>query len=227
MKRLKKFNEGWRDEPEPEEYYIVREYLDILRDGKELNQDQKEFINEYFKYPDLYDITSKWLQNSFDTFSKYSIEEIEDRLVEFFDQVADWDPYLMFSLHMKYSGGEGWLGISSDKLDDPKYLLIELSHVFSDLLFHTKTKKYSKPEFTIDYYLENKRPAISIHFNRTNESRKSYNLLFLEDLGDKIVKRLSQLYKIVDVKWDNYRYTGRLYNPDTDVNDYTLTLIIE
>jgi hypothetical protein len=51
--------------------------------------------------------------------------------------------------------------------------------------------------------------------------------LFLEDLGDKIVKRLSQLYKIVDVKWDNNRYTGRLYDPDTDVNDYTLTLIIE
>jgi hypothetical protein len=227
MKRLKKFNEGWRNEPEPEEYYIVREYLDILRDGKELNQEQKEFINEYFKYPNLYDITSKWLQNSFDTFSKYNIEEIEDRLVEFFDQLPDWDPYLMFSLHMEYAGGEGWLGISSDKLDDPKYLLIELSNVFSDLLFHTKTKKYSKSEFTIDYYLENKRPVISIHFNRTNESRKSYNLLFLEDLGDKIVKRLSQLYKIVDVKWDNNRYTGRLYNPDTDVNDYTLTLIIE
>lgn len=142
--------------------------------------------------------------------SQESIEEIEDRLVEFFDQVPDWDSYLMFSLHMKYSGGEGWLGISSDKLDDPKYLLIELSHVFSDLLFHKKTKKYSKKysksEFTIDYYLENKRPAISIHFNRTNDNRKSYNLLFLEDLGDKIVKRLSQLYKIVD---------------------YTLTLIIE
>lgn len=228
MKRLKKFNEGWRSEPEPEEYYITREYIDILRSGKNLNKEQQEFINIYFNYPDLYNILTKWLKKKFKIFSKYSQEDIEDRLVEFFDQVPEWDPYVMFSLHMKYSGGEGWLGISSQKLSDKSYLFYELSHVFSDLLFHTRIRSYSTtPEVTIDYYLTNKQPAISIHFNRTNESRKSYNLLFLEDLGDKIVKRLSQLYKVVDVKWDYNRYTGRLYDPDTDVNDYTLSLIIE
>jgi hypothetical protein len=225
MKHLNKFNEIWKQEPE--ERYIINKYLDILKDGKELNQNQKDFINRYFEYPDLYDITSKWLQNKFDTFSKYNIEEIEDRLVEFFDQIIHWDPYLMFSLYMKYSGGESWLSIYPEKLNDPKYLLTELSYVFSDLLFHTKTRKYSKPEFTIDYYLENKRPAISIHFNRAYQSRESYNLLFLEDLSDKIVNRLSQLYKIVDVMSDNNRHNSRLYDPETDVNDYILTLIIE
>jgi len=226
MKWLKKFNEGWNNEPEPEEYYIVREYLEILRSGEELSEDQKEYINKYFDYTNLCNILINWLQERFKTFSKYSKDEIEDRLVEFFDQVPDWEPYVMFSLHMKHSGGEGWLGISSDKLEDKNYLMYELSHVLSDLLFYTKPRSY-KSEISIDHYLENKRPAISIHFNHTNDSRTSYNLLFLEDLGDKILNRLSNLYKVTDVKWDYSRYAGRLYDPNTDVNDYTLSLIIE
>lgn len=199
----------------------------IYLDGKELNKDQQEFLNIYFNYPNLYNAVSELISNSFKILSKYSKEEIEDRLVEFFDQVSDWDPYVMFSLHMKYSGGESWQGITSDKIDDPKYLLYELSHTFSDILFHSRSRRYSTSPVTIDYFLENRKPAISIHFNRTNESQKSYNLLFLEDLMDKITKRLSQLYKIVDVKYDYNRYTGRLYDPDTDVSDYTLSLIIE
>ena len=227
MKRIKKFNEGWKDEPESESYYQVREYFDILRSGEDLNSEQKEEINNYFEYPNLCDELEVWLQKRFDIISKYDIEDIEDRLVEFFDLVPDWDPYVMFSLHIKYSGGEGWLGIKSDKIGDHKYFLYEMSHVLYDLLFHRRKRPYATDQVTVEQFLKDKRSCISIHFNRTNESRTSYNLLFLEDLADKIVRRLSQLYKVVDVKWDYNRYTGRMYDPDTDVNDYTLSLIIE
>ena len=225
--RIKKFNEGWSDEPESELYYIVRENLDRLRDGKPLNKKQKEEINSYFEYPGLYDKLEVWLKNKFEIFSRYDIEDVEDRLVEFFDEIHYWEPHVMFSLHLKYSGGEGWLGITSDRIGEPKYLLYEMSHVLSDLLFHRAKTRFSGPTMTIDEFLKNKRACISIHFNRTNESRESYNLLFLEDLMDRIVTRLSKLYNITQVMYDYNRYTGRLYDPDTDVNDYTLSLIIE
>lgn len=228
MRRIKKFNEGWKSEPESEEYYIVRDHISKLRDGQELTQEEKEDIDKYFEYPNLYNKLETWLQKKFDIISKYDMLDIEDRLIEFFDQVPKWDPHVMFSLYMKYEGGQGWLGITSDRIGDREYFLYEMSHIISDLLFHKPkpSRPYSKG-VTVDEYLNNKKACISIHFNRSNESKSQYNLLFLEDLMDRMVSRLSKLYNVTDVKYDYNRYTGRMYDPDTDVSDYTLTITIE
>lgn len=225
MKYIKKIDEGWNNDPEPPEYYVIRDYMFKLRNGKELDDSEKEDIDLFFKYPGLYDKLEIWLKEKFDIISKYNIEDIEDRLVEFFDKVSDWDPQVMFALHMRYSGGEGWSGIDSKKIGSRKYLLYEISHVIGDLLFH-RPKKWRTDNVTVDDYFKNKKASLHIGFNRVNQSRKFYNLLFLEELMDKIVSRLSKLYNITNVKYD-YSRDKRYYDPNTDVNDYTLTLIIE
>ena len=52
------------------------------------------------------------------------------------------------------------------------------------------------------------------------------NLLFLEEIADRMVNRFKQLYDIEDVILPYHRET-RQYDPNSDVTDYQMTFIIK
>lgn len=125
IKKFESFDEIYKRKKKGEDYFQIDEYnefkkiVSIIRSTyKDPNDYDKERLDEISGYKNLYDNTKEWIISLFKFFNKYSIEEIEDRLLEFYDEVPKFKPVVMFSISTRTSS----LGISEKKLNHKNYL---------------------------------------------------------------------------------------------------------
>lgn len=189
--------------------------------GKEISKEDIDFLDEVSGYSNLYLSVKSFLRKVFEVIKKYDMEEIKDRLLEFFDQIPKFNPFVMFSLSNKNSSA----GIDYNRLNDHSYFLLFVSDVLSDI-FYNCSSRYKT--ITIDEYFSIYRPSIYIDLNLCEVvgGRPTYNLIFLEKIVDDIVKRFKYLYGIEDVDY-SYERRNRMYNPNIDVDSYTIKLYLK
>jgi hypothetical protein len=230
MKHIKLF-ENFTNVSLQDEYKFRTMVGKMMDHGIEPSKEEKDMIDEISEYKGLYENAKIWLRNLFNVFKKYDFEDIEDRLLEFFDQISNWDPMLMFSISTKKSS----LGVSQSKLNDEKYFIYELGHVLKDILYTCKPDTSiltKKSGFDINDYFKNMRPAIHLDLNRMGaRHNQEYNLLFIESLADRIVKRFKYLYDITGVDFRSSSAEldreNRKYDPNIEIYDYTIKMYLK
>lgn len=220
--------QGYDDHYSSIEYLKIKkiieriEYLSKLE--KEITTEEIEFLDDISGYPMLYSSIKYFIKDTFDVFKKYSIDDIKDRLLEYFDKIPKFNPFVMFSISSKSSS----IGITENKLDDRKYFLSMIASILKDILWRCLSKS---DVITIDEYFDIQKPSIYIDFNpswrhTTGEKRFTYNLLFLENLADEIYKRFRELYDIDGVSYE-YERMNRRYNPNMEVYSYDFKLYLK
>lgn len=201
------------------EQNIVTGIIDKLENGIEITEEDKKELDRISEYDNLYDIVEKWLEKIFSIFRKHSLVDIEDRLVEFFDEIPRFTPHIMFSISKKGSH----IGVSSNKLDNKDYFKWEIGHILRDMMWEC-AKPYGR--ISIDEYLSIKKPAIYISFNDPiSKGNPEYNLEFLESLADRIYNRIKQLYDVSSIYYERER-EGRQYDTNIDVDDYSFIIYL-
>ena len=196
-----------------------RDINDNIRDHSiEPTKSQLKVLDEISGYTDFYATTKKWTEHQFNVFKKYDFEDIEDRLLEFFDEISNFQPRVMFALSKRNSS----LGIRYDKLNDKRYFISELGYVIGDICYNCSSNKIS-----IDEYYKIVKPSIYISFNISDRlGRTQYPLTFLESLADRIVNRFKYLYDIQGVEFTLER-EGRKYDINADVDDYSFIMYLK
>ena len=199
---------------------IITGIIDKLQNGIDITEEDKKELDRISGYDNLYDIVEKWLEKIFNVFRKHSYEDIEDRLVEFFDEIPKFTPHVMFSISKKGSH----IGISSNKLDNKDYFKWEIGNILRDMMYEC-TKPYDR--VSIDEYLSIKKPALYITLNHSSNinTTKQYNLEFLESLVDRIYNRVKQLYDVDSIQY-NLDREGRKYDTNVDVSDYNFIIYL-
>lgn len=218
---------GYSDQYTSYEYLklrsIIEEMEKLSKIGSEISKDDIDFIDRVSGYTMLYSSIKYFVKDVFDIFKKYDMVDIKDRLLEFFDKVPKFNPYVMFSI----SSDKSSLGISENKLDDRSYFLSIVSSVLRDILYNCSVKHGN---ITVDEYFSTHRPSIYIDLNLSwteNVGRRpTYNLVFLEKLADDIVKRFRYLYDIEDVDYELDR-ENRRYNTNIDIESYSIKLYLK
>jgi len=195
---------------------ILREIVcnDITKKQVEPNNDDKKLIDKIFNSSNVWENVKKKSQEILSIINKYDIEEIEDRSLEFTDEVTGWNPRIMFAWY--YSNG--WHGLKgTEDIDDTTCRLI-WDAWYQINSTNTKVK-------TIEQLLKAIKPCI--YFDLTDgDGYKPKNLLELEKIADRMVNRFKQLYDIEDFILPYHRET-RQYDPNSDVTDYLMTFIIK
>ena len=209
-----------RGETHVPDYISVRKIIDGLRDGTIPSASDNELLDRVSGYPNFYNSVSNWLKERFDIFKKYSYEDMEDRLCEFFDEIPKFIPKTMFTLTKKGSS----MGIRSDKLNDKLYFIKEIGHIMGDILYNCTSNK-----MTIDEYFSLTKCGLHIMFNREDYTTTSgsYNLIKLEEICDRIIKRFNQLYDTDGFEYRSNPREGRLYDNDRDVYDYDFVIYLK
>lgn len=192
--------------------------IDKLQNGIEITEEDKKELDRISEYDNLYNTIEKWLQNIFNIFKKHSYEDIEDRLVEFFDEIIRFEPHIMFSISKKGSH----IGISSNKLNNDNYFKWQIGNILRDMMYEC-SKTINR--ISINEYLSIKKPAIYISLNGVGGKISGYNLEFLESLCDRIYNRIKQLYDVSSIEYD-FEREGRKYNTNIDVDDYCFTIYL-
>ena len=179
------------------EQSIVVGIIDKLQNGIEITEEDKKELDRIAEYDNLYNVVEKWLGEIFNIFRKHSLIDIEDRMVEFFDQIPNFKPHVMFSISKKGSH----IGVSSNKLNNKDYFKWEIGHILRDMMYEC-AKPYNR--ISIDEYLTIKKPAIYITLNQGSNinTTKQYNLEFLESLADRIYNRIKQLYDVSSIYYE-------------------------
>lgn len=198
---------------------IITGIIDKLQNGIDITEEDKKELDRISGYDNLYDIVEKWLEKIFNVFRKHLLVDIEDRLVEFFDEIPRFTPHVMFSISKKGSH----IGVSSNKLNNDDYFKWEIGHILRDMEYEC-AKPYDR--ISIDEYLTIKKPAIYISFNGPiSKGKPEYNLEFLESLADRIYNRIKQLYDVSSIYYELER-EGRQYDTNIDVDDYSFVIYL-
>lgn len=218
MKHLQLFEELNYTQPQLVEFKLVVNKIQVR--GIEPSEEDKKIIDDIVGYENLYEVTKEWLRDKFNVFKKYDYEDMEDRLCEFFDKILNFDPMIMFCLSKDRSA----MGIRYDKLNDQNYFISKIGDILNDINFN-KFKPYDT--ISVNDYYKLVKPAFHINLNSFGANNSNtYNLLFIEDLVDKITKRFKYLYDIEYVTYDCIR-DGRKYNPNIDINGYSFTMYLK
>jgi hypothetical protein len=171
----------------------------------------------------IYTSIKYFIKDNFDIFKKYNMDDIKDRLLEYFDQIPKFNPYVMFSISSEKSS----IGINENKLDDKKYFLSKVSTILKDILWRCLSHS---DKITIDEYFKTHNPSLYIDFNPSwsehTGKRPTYNLIFLEKLADDIYRRFNQLYGINGVSYE-YERLHRKYDPNMEVYSYDFKLYLK
>ncbi len=179
----------------------------------EPNEDDKKLIDKIFEINNVWNKCKSQVKYIMKTISKYSIEEIEDRLVEFTDELTGWEPRIMFAWNYKMS----WHGLQAD------YDINDQTCRFISDAWYEMNKPYENSKF--EEFLSMCRPCIYIELNRS-ENRIYKKLSEVEPIGFKIGKRFQQLYNVEKVEYPYYPNTRR-FEDSTDIGDYLLTIILK
>lgn len=185
-------------------------YQDPTKELKEPSIEEKKIIDKIFGVENVWDICKSKVKNIMSVISKYDIEYIEDRIVEFSDEIISWEPRIMLAWYYKnswHSFGKNINDVTCRFIQDMRYNIKISGEIF-------------------DVCLSNIRPCLSIEFNDDrNSNSTNYNLLEVEDVMKRLVILFKKIYDIEDVIYD-YDPGERKYNPDMDINSYHLTIIL-
>lgn len=186
------------------------------------NTDLKNISNELILKLDkisgcdnLYLKSQERLREFFRIFSKYDFQDMEDGLVEYFDDLIRWHPIVMFSIGKRGSN----MGVDWNKINDNNYFNTILVRLISDVFFRISIEKV----FNIDDYLKSIKPIFFILLQSKEGGLsyyEKYNLLYVDSVVDNIINKMWRLYKSTIVEREYERYTG---NRNIDIYDYTIT----
>jgi len=188
---------------------------DISKKQVEPNDDDKKLIDKIFNSPNIWEKTKKKTKEILEIINKYDIEDIEDRSVEFTDELVNWrNPKPpMFGWYYK----NGWHGLSGKgNIDDTTCRLIW------DVWWQINSTNTEVK--TIEGFLKVTEPCI--YFNLNDNGHKYENLLEVEKVVDRMVTRFKQLYDFKDVLLPYHRETRR-YDPNSNISDYQITFILK
>jgi len=178
----------------------------------EPNNDDKKLIDKIIGVQNVWEICKNKISSIMKSIGKYDIEEIEDRLVEYQDELFGWELRLMFAWNYKQS----WHGLRKDyDINDQTCRLIWDA-------FYEMNKPYEKSSF--DEFIKNTKPCIYINFEDESH-RNPRKLSYVEPIGFRIGKRFQQLYDVEEVKYPYYPNTRRY--DDSDISDYQMTIILK
>jgi len=190
-----------------------------IEDGIEPTNIEIKELDHISGYSDLYEKIKKLTKSCLESFKGLLIDDIEDRLLGYFDEIPMFIPSVNFCLHIDDSTSI----INSNKLTDQKYLISKTGRNLLDVLFFTTHEK------SLDYYLSNLSPGIYISFNGigNRNSHKKYSLEKLNNLSDKIVNRFKSIYPIDKIIYDHaYYYKGGPMSASF-TSDYKLILYLK
>ena len=182
--------------------------------GTEPNDDKKKIINSIFNSTNVWAKAKDKSKNILSIIDKYNIEDIEDRSIEFMDELSEWEPLIMFAWYYD----NGWHGLNvTDNINEITCRLIW------DAWYQINSKKTEVR--TIEDFLVVTKPCI--YFNLNKISQQSKILSDVEEVADRMVARYKQLYNIDEVLLPYNRDT-RQYNPsDIETSDYQITFILK
>lgn len=185
---------------------------------KDFTEEDVITLNRISEYPNFYNIVHDWLKNEFRIFKKYSLLDIEDRLIEFSDKLLKWNSKIMFSLSRKNTS----IGISNSKLNDEDYFYTILKYVIKDIAYACS----SYQRMTVDQYLSETKASIYFNFNKHGSSHESYNFEYVEKLILEFERRMKNIYGLSITHGDSSLETRELrkYNTNIDVYDYSFTM---
>lgn len=183
----------------------------ILLTPKEIS-----FIDSVFNYENLYNdiyLKSKEIINKF---VEYDYNDIEDRLVEFFDDMPKFECKFMFSTYID----NGWMGIHFNENYRKEDEYSKLSgRILRDMFYHMIKRESILPK----EYLSKIRPCLNINLNEYTNNNNLYKLDFIENICQRLFNRFKTLFDIKDVLYSFSPGTRKFPN-DIDINGYTLTL---
>lgn len=186
-------------------------YHDTSNELKEPSIEEKKIIDKIFGHENVWDICKSKVSDMISVISKYDIEDMDDRTVEFSDEIFDWTPSIYFAWYYKNS----WYSLNN-KINDQTCRFIQ------DMRYNITTRGE-----IFDVCLSNIKPCLSIEFNaKSGGEFRYYNLLKVEDIIKRLVIRFQKLYDIEDVIYD-YDPEERRYDPDIDISSYHLTIILK
>ena len=200
-----------------------------IEESGEIKKYQSSLLDRYFGYENFYDTIKNLVENYLNILSKYRFDDVEDRLCEFFDEVPRFKSYVKFSISSKNSV----VFINSEKINDKVYKIHLIASQIRDIHYHISKDTLSFSGISsdikknyIDEYMILYRPAFYISFGCDNYT-ESYNLLTLENLADRVLRRFKQLYNVVGVDFPYHREERRCNSMETDVHEYVFKIYVK
>lgn len=197
---------------------IIRE---ITYSKSEPNDYHKKLIDKIFNYDDVWVKSKDKITEIISTIKKFDIEEIEDRSVEFTDDLSGWSPQMMFG----YTRSNHW------QLMGNEYNIDDLTCSIIWNAWHTKEFGYDQSrEFInikLNYFLDENKPCLIFKMNFNNKEYIEKPMLYVENVVDRMIIRFKQLYNIEKVLLP-YNRKERKYDANiSKISDYDITFILK
>lgn len=184
---------------------IVCNYGEIM---PEPSTDDKKLIDKIIRQTDVWNTCKKKVSEILTTIRKYDIEDIEDRLVEYTDQLTGWEEKAVLCWNYQSS----WRPLTgNENLDDET-----CRYIWSlwDKLLLAGLSSYEN-------ILLNIRPCIHIELNESG-AQEYKKLSDVEKITHQIGDRFQKLYDIEEVI-----YPPRYIFQQSDIKNYSFDIILK
>lgn len=179
-----------------------------IEKNKPITDNQKRIIDKIFNEENAFDKIYTKSELIIKSIRRYDIEDIEDRLIEFSDNLIGWDPSVSHSTYID----SGWIIIANNES------ILSLSNrIMFDAFYHIE-RTHNKMEF--DEYINSIKPCIFIKLNNTYFNHKRFSSKYVSGISANIIKRFKLLYDIDYVIDD---YGSKI---DTEIIEYQITMIL-
>ena len=190
---------------------IIRE---ITYSKSEPNDYHKKLIDKIFNYDDVWVKSKDKITEIISTIKKFDIEEIEDRSVEFTDELTGWKPTMMFAYYIK----NHWQVI----VDKPS--LEDINDLTCSVIWNWHLSKSNGVKLD---YLNLVKPCLCFNMNTTNKEYIEKPILYVEKIVDRMVIRFKQLYNIEEVLLPYNRKERKYDAKVTNISDYDIIFILK
>jgi len=149
--------------------------------------------------------------------SKYKVDDIDDRCLEYFDELQGWKPKFMIGYQFC---DENWRSLVKDDIFET-WMLLEQVNMF----INTESTRYKDPLLIIVSYTK---PCININFNMSQYDEELYDYKVVKKVAVGIYNRLSKLYPITGVEYAHSYYDEDRYeNSSIPLGNYRLVLFLD
>lgn len=191
---------------------LFREIFDNYDSKTEPNEFDSKIIDSRFNQFGSWKICLSMINYIRKITSKFDVNDIDDRCLEYFDELSGWKPGFMIGYELL---GRSWRTLFKDDIYETWWLLCQINEAMS----------YSADLLTI--VSSNVKPCIYIQFNIIDDA-DPYDYKDVQKIAVGLTNRLSQLYPISKVKYDNIHLSGPAYkDKKVPITRYNLILYIE
>ena len=196
---------------------LFKEILESNGGKKEPDEMESKLIDSIFGQFGAWKLCLSKIKIIRNIVSKYKVDDIDDRCLEYFDELQGWKPKFMIGYQFC---DENWRSLVKDDIFET-WMLLEQVNMF----INTESPRYKDPLLII---VSNTKPCININFNMSQYDEEKYDYKVVKKVAVGIYNRLSKLYPITDVEYDHIYYDDDRYKDRLiPLRTYKLVLFLD